>query len=214
MTRLILVRHGQSEANLLHKFAGHYNCDLTEDGKLQAEKVSKYLTANYSIDKIYSSDLIRAFNTAKPTANKLNINIAKTEQMREISAGLWEGMLFEEILSKFPNEYNVWLNNIGNAVCNDGESIRSVYERVCKEVTRICEKNDGKTVLITTHATPIRAFQTFVQKGNVEFMHEIPWVPNCSVTVCNYENGKFTFELIGFNDYLNELKSKFPSGKV
>ena len=214
MTRLILVRHGQSEANLTRRFAGHYNCDLAENGKLQAKKVCEYLTANYNIDKIYSSDLLRAYNTAKPTAEKLGIAIEKTEIMREISAGKWEGLEFDEILNNFSLDFNVWLNDIGNAVCTEGESVKALYKRVCDEIIRICNENKDKTVMITTHATPIRAFQTYVQNDDVLAMRDINWVPNCSTTVCTYENGKFAFELIGYNDYLEELKTKFPSGKV
>ena len=214
MTKLIFVRHGQSEANLTKRFAGHYNCDLTEYGKLQAQKVCEYLTANFNIDKIYSSDLLRAYNTAKPTADKLCTEIEKTSQMREIAAGKWEGLEFEEILNKYEKDYTVWLNDIGNAVCTLGESVKALYERVLKEITRICEENDGKTILITTHATPIRAFQTYVQNGDFTAMRDVTWVPNCSTTVCNYDNGKFSFEIIGFNDYLEEFKTKFPSGIV
>lgn len=214
MTKLILVRHGQSEANLTKRFAGHYNCDLTQSGKLQAEKVAEFLTANFNIDKIYSSDLLRAYNTAVPTANKLGLDIIKDTQLREISAGDWEGNEFDEILNKFPNDYNVWLNDIGNAVCTNGESVKALYERVLNEITRICKENEGKTILITTHATPIRAFQTYVQNGDFTAMRDITWVPNCSTTLCAYDNGKFSFEYIGFNDYLEELKTKFPSGKV
>ena len=214
MTKLILVRHGQSEANLTHRFAGHYNCDLTEMGHLQAQKVADYLTANYNIDKIYSSDLLRAYNTAVPTSQKLNLDIEKNTTLREISAGLWEGLLFEEIAVKYSNEFAVWNSDIANVVCNEGESVKSLYKRICSEITKICRENDGKTVLITTHATPIRAFQTFVQKGDVSFMNEVAWVPNCSATVCNYENGKFSLELIGFNDYLETIKTQFPKGAI
>ncbi len=214
MTKLILVRHGQSEANVLQCFAGNYNCNLTEYGLSQAERLSEFLYENFSIDKIYSSDLNRAYSTALPTAKKLSLDIEKNSNMREISAGLWEGMSFSDILEKYRANYEVWLTDIGNAQCNEGESVKDLYERVCREITKIAKENDGKTVLIATHATPIRVFQTYVEKGDVSFARDYQWVPNCSVTVCNYKNGKFELEQIGYNDYLKELKTKLPIGIV
>ena len=63
MTTLILVRHGQSESNLKHIFCGQTDVKLTEKGHAQAKKTAEYIIKNYKIDKIYSSDLQRAYDT-------------------------------------------------------------------------------------------------------------------------------------------------------
>ena len=75
MTRIILIRHGQSIANFIGKFAGHSDFDLTELGHRQAELAAGYLLKNEKIDKIYASDLLRAYNTAVPTAKALGLEI-------------------------------------------------------------------------------------------------------------------------------------------
>lgn len=214
MTTLILVRHGQSEANFNMYFAGQANPDLTETGHKQAEKLSKWLISNYTIDKIYSSDLLRAYNTAKPTAKKLNLSIIDNENFREINGGKWEGKKYEQLLKDYSEEYSMFINDIGNSCCTDGESVKELSIRVLNEFKKICEENPDKTVLITTHATPIRAILTVLQKGDISYAKDIPWTPNCSATVCKYENGNYTFEMIGYNDYLNDTKSEFPSGIV
>ena len=92
MTTLILIRHGQSQANITKCFAGQSDPDLTEKGKKQAEALSNWLINNYNIDSIYSSDLLRAYNTALPTAQKLKKQIIKTKQLREINAGYWQNI--------------------------------------------------------------------------------------------------------------------------
>ena len=77
MTRIILVRHGQSEANANFIFAGHSDFPLTEFGHAQAKLVAEYLAKNEKIDAIYSSDLKRAYYTAVPTSELLGIEIVK-----------------------------------------------------------------------------------------------------------------------------------------
>ena len=79
MTRLVITRHGQSIANAEYRFAGHSDFDLSEIGKAQAELTSQYICAHEKIDVIYSSDLLRAYNTAVPTAKNLGLEIIPTE---------------------------------------------------------------------------------------------------------------------------------------
>ena len=76
MTRIIFIRHGQSLANEQSRFAGHTNVPLTELGKAQAERAAEYIVKHEKIDKIYSSDLMRAHDTALPVSKltKLPIN--------------------------------------------------------------------------------------------------------------------------------------------
>ena len=136
MTRLIIVRHGESETNKQKVFTGQLDIGLSEIGKKQAELVEKYLKA-YKIDKIYSSDLKRAYDTALPTAKSKGIKIQTSKNLREIYAGKWEGMSFNNIQNEYPDTYSVWRNDIGKAVCDGGESVKELKERVEKEVSRI-----------------------------------------------------------------------------
>ena len=98
MTRLILIRHGFSMANAEDRFAGYSDFPLSDIGHEQARLAAEYLFANEKIDKIYASDLLRAYHTAPPTAEKFGLPVIKEPRLREIYAGRWEGMKFEEIL--------------------------------------------------------------------------------------------------------------------
>ena len=146
MTTLIFVRHGQSMANLQIRFAGHSDFDLSDLGKKQAALAAEFIKENYKIDKIYSSDLLRAYNTARPIAEKLGMDIIATRRFREISAGLWEGLTFDEIAERYPLEYGVWKNNFSMAKCPEGESAEDVYKRISKVVDDISTENADKTV--------------------------------------------------------------------
>lgn len=214
MTKLIFVRHGQSVANLKQVFAGQTNPDLTEQGHRQAEALSDWIAENYKIDAIYSSDLIRAYNTARPIADKLKLSITKTEKLREIYSGKWQGVSYFEIKENYPQEYSVWLSDIGNVVCPGGESFVELAERVKAEVLSIAKRHSGQTVIITTHATPIRALMAEFEKGSITLAKDVPWTSNTSVSIAECENGILKFTLVDYTDYLSDLKSKFPSGIV
>ena len=210
MTKFILVRHGQSEANKKGLFAGHSDFPLSELGLLQAEKTAEYILENHKIDIIYSSDLKRAYSTALPVSKRTGIEIIPDTRLREIYAGEWEAMKFEDIAEKFPEDRTLWKNDIANSRPTCGESVREIAARILSRLTEIGDENDGKTVLVTFHATPIRSMQALWQTGGLEYMKEINWVPNASVTVAEYENGEFTLKSIGDNAHLSELNTNLP----
>ena len=210
MTKLILIRHGESEANRHDVFAGWIDPDLQEKGVKQAECTARYIVSNYKVDMIYSSDLKRAYKTAECLAKLLDIDVIREAGLREINGGKWEGMKFDEIASAYPNEYNIWLNYIGKSACVNGETVVQLGKRVITALTQIADENDGKTVVIATHATPIRAMQSFIQSGNFDKMENISWVTNASITVLEYENNNWKIVDIGLDEHLAEMKTKLP----
>lgn len=210
MTKFLLVRHGQSLANLQERFAGHYDAPLTEHGQAQARAVGKYVAEHYDVDAIYSSDLSRAYDTARPASLLLGIDIIPEKGLREIFEGKWSGERFVDIKENFSEDFNHWRTDIGTARCTGGESTEELLFRVRATLTRIAEENDGKTVLIATHATPIRVMQTFVETGDLRAMQKIPWVTNASISEVVYSDGEWRFEAIGITDHLGDLAVSPP----
>lgn len=211
MTKIILVRHGYSVANKGNLFAGHTDVELSDIGYKQAELVSDYILANYKVDAVYTSDLQRASNTVKKVADSLNLPLQKTTAFREIFAGEWETLSFDEIAVKFPDKYAIWITNTGLARCPGGENMFELQERAFNKMLEIAKTHEGQTVVIGTHAGVIRALQCAVEKVTLESMKDITWVPNASISLLKFENGEFTPEFWGYNDYLEELKTKIPT---
>ena len=211
MTTLLLVRHGESEANRNDIFAGHFDADLENRGLKQAQKTAEYIKENYKVDKVYSSDLKRAFKTGKCIADLIGVEILPTDRLREIGAGKWDGMKFSDLQKYYKKEYDMWMNDLGNAHCPDGETVKGLGDRIMNELTRIAEENDGKTVVVATHATPIRAAQTFIQFGSFEKMKNIKWVSNASVTVLEYDNKKWSCPKVSIDEHLADLKTSLPT---
>src|SRR2546423_3227201 len=103
-TRILLIRHGQSQGNAEQRFGGHTPTPLSELGRRQAEATARAL-ATEGLTAIYASDLLRAVETAEPLAQVTDLEINKTSAFRERSVGQMEGLAFEEAAEKYPDEY-------------------------------------------------------------------------------------------------------------
>ena len=210
MTKLILVRHGQSLANADRLFAGHSDFDLSEFGKEQASMAAHYLHKRERIHAIYASDLLRAHNTAVPFAKIYGLDITDAKELREIYAGKWESLSFDQIAETCPKDFNDWMNDFSNARCTEGESVAELYERVKSYVCKIAEENDGKTILIATHATPVRAINCFAMGYGADRMADVSFCGNAALNLFIYENGKIKIEQSNINEYLGELATEVP----
>ena len=209
-TTLLFVRHGESEANGNGFFAGQLDIPLSQRGLQQAELTARYIKENYIVDTVYSSDLQRAACTALPIARECGKELIQTQQLREIFAGQWQGMCFDDLQIKHANTYGVWLRDIGNANPPDGESVADLAERIWNIVQKIAENAQGKTVVIVTHATPIRALLCRLKGLGLGEMKNVPWVSNASVTVVRYD-GSWTLAQESLDAHLAQLKTQFPA---
>ena len=164
MTNTIyIVRHGQTEWNLLGKTQGHGNSDLTPKGIEQAELLADSMT-KYPIDYIYSSDLGRAYQTAEIIGNKLNIEVEKTEALREMNFGTWEGRIIKDIIEEDPELYKMWRNE---------PTLSQIKERTDAFIKEINEKYDGKHIVLVTHSLCARIMLLSFLDSDVKNIYRI-----------------------------------------
>lgn len=209
MTTLIVIRHGQSVANEEDKFAGFSDFDLTALGKKQAELAASYIKERYTVDAVYASDLLRAYNTGLPTARAFGLEINKSEKLREVYAGRWESMKYSDISRAEGDIFQRWFNDYTNAYCPEGESVRDVCVRVWEETKEIVKKHEGQTVVIATHANPVWAIRELTQKEN-EVRTNNDLVANASISIIGYDNGEFFEIRSNITDHLGELVTALP----
>ena len=207
ITKVILVRHGQSIGNLTRRFLGHTDMDLSELGYLQAKTTANALK-NEKIDIIYSSDLKRAYNTALPHGEIHNLNVICRKNLREAYVGEWEGLLFEEITERWGREVfpGKWSNDFGNFIFPGGESIQAAGERFLNEIITICEKNKGKTILICAHAAVIRSF--WAKISNIlpdDVSSKLLFPTNASYSICHYSDDKIVPVEYSHDEHLSEV---------
>ena len=210
MTRIIMIRHGQSMANEKHIFAGHSDFDLSDFGKTQASLAAKYLLAREKIDAIYASDLLRAYNTACPIAEAFELPVIKDTGLREIYAGEWEALSFTEIAERYPEAFGVWRNDYSSARPVGGESTAEVYRRIVPHVLELAKKHDGGCILLATHATVVRAFDAYARGYSENETEKIPFYHNASINIYSYNDGRAEVVRSDITEHLGELISTLP----
>ena len=203
-TKLLLIRHGESMANANHEFVGHTDVDLSPKGMLQAEKTAEFIKENYKIDKVYASDLQRAYKTGKVVSEACGVEIISDPGLREIYAGDWEGRTRDDLMANSP-EYEIWRNDIGSCTAPNGESVKSVYERIPMRLLQIAIENEGKTIAIATHALPIRCVISKWMGLGLSGMKLFPWPYNASVTEVTFENDIFMITKAPQDKHLQDI---------
>lgn len=210
-TRFILVRHGQSLGNERKIILGHVDWDITDIGRAQAQCVARALE-NRKIDAVYSSDLMRAYNTVAPMATSRGLNITADEGLREINMGLWQGRTVADIIEEYGELFTVrWKCHFGSFCAPDGESTQDLAKRVRCSLLRIAEENPERTVLIGTHAAAIRAFWALVTGVPAEKIDElVPFPDNASYSEIDCEDGVFNPISYSVSDYLTTIATGLP----
>lgn len=207
MTRIIMVRHGQSLANATRRFAGHSDFDLSELGHIQARCAAEHLLKNEKIDVIYASDLLRAYHTATPIAEAFGLSVRKDQGLREIFAGDWEALTVDEIAEKFPEDFYKWKNNYSQSRPTGGESTKEVYGRVIPHVIDLAKKHDGETILLATHATVVRSFIAYSKGLSADQTEMLGGFPkNASISIFTYDNGQVAPIATDIVEHLSELE--------
>ncbi|MBQ8509272.1 MAG: histidine phosphatase family protein [Clostridia bacterium] len=211
MTRMIFIRHGQSMGNLEARFYGNWDGPLTDLGRAQAAKTAEYLR-DWKIDAAYGSDLCRAYETGTIIAAPHNLAVTPDKGLREIFAGEWEDRPFEELPRLYSEDFDTWLHDLWHARPTGGESVRELAERVRTEVWRIASLHDGQTVLIATHATPIRTLICEWKGEPYEKIQQLGWVGNASVSVVDYDNERHRTQLVmlGEDSFLGDMATTLP----
>lgn len=205
-TRLILVRHAEAEGNLKRIFHGWTDSQITERGHIQAKKVAERLK-DMHIDVIYSSTLKRTIQTAEYIAKAKGLPIIRTDKLKEINGGDWEGEEWSVLPEKWPKEYDTWENKPHVHRMPNGESMEEMQKRIVKEIKHIINSNKGKNICIVTHGTAIKALMCFFYKCKLEDMLSIPWHDNTAVTIVDYEDREFKVVLEGDASHLGKEHS-------
>ena len=211
MVKLILVRHGFSQGNKDGKFTGHLDVPLVDVGLTQAELVSNYILANYKVDGIYSSPMSRAAETVRKVADTLNLPIVLVQDLIELNGGDWEGVTFEDIAKRDPEFFNHWCEHKGTVRCPNGESMEDAGRRAYKALTEICENNDGKTLVIASHGGVIRSLQCLFYGIDLSNFNSTAWMPNASISIVEYDKGKFNPIKFGITEHLGDLSTNLKN---
>jgi broad specificity phosphatase PhoE len=155
MTRLIVVRHGQTECNLKEIWHGWDECGLTDEGLAQAEAAGRRL-AEEPIAAIYSSPSRRALQTAEAVAERHGLQPVAEPGLRERHAGEYEGVPMPEVERRNPTIWQDRAADYWNWRPPGGESFAEVRDRTMAVVDRLRREHEGETAALVTHMGPAR----------------------------------------------------------
>ncbi len=182
-TRILLIRHGQSEGNAEGRFGGHTATPLSPRGRRQAEATARALFAE-KLSVIYSSDLPRAVETAMPLARLTGLDVEQASAFRERSVGVMEGLTFEEAAAQHPEQYAALIRRDFEHVLLGGESYRQMLDRAVSRLDLIIKQNRGASVAVFSHTGTI-CILTLHLMGALDAPSLRPvWVAtsNCGIT--------------------------------
>jgi broad specificity phosphatase PhoE len=156
---LLLARHGETDWTREKRWQGHADPPLNERGREQARALAEKL-ADVQLDAIYSSDLLRASQTATIVADGRAIDVRLDPELRENDFGDWTGLTRDEVERRFPG--GSLLRRSGRKGWGGGESYEEMADRIIRAVDRIAATHPGERVLVVTHNGPIRAVHAHV----------------------------------------------------
>ena len=202
-SKIILIRHGESLGNEKGIFLGHTDWDLSPRGYIQAEAAAEYFR-DLKISGVYSSDLLRAYNTALPHAKLRQTSVKTDPGLREIYLGDWECCPLDVLHTL--DEYNHgWKERFGEFCPPGGEAVWDAGERMRITVEKIARENPHGTVIVASHAAAIRALYANVSgipKENLA--RELPFPENASATTLIYDGHRLRGVEYSFRGYIVE----------
>jgi len=155
MTEIYLLRHGETDWNIVKRYQGVSDVPLNNSGRLQAQVAAKKMAGlGKKFTAIYSSPQKRAYQTAQAVSEKLGLPIYQDARLREVNLGDWEGRLSIEIKQDDDEGLNRIWHQTPLAVSppgEHGESVMQVVERISAALDDIAESHPEGTVLVATH---------------------------------------------------------------
>jgi probable phosphoglycerate mutase len=203
MTRIILVRHGQTAWNREERFRGHADIPLDETGFAQAEAVAKRIAIQWKPDLIYAGPLARTIQTAEPTARYFNLPVLVEPGLIDADCGNWQGFSPDEVRAKWPAEYEKYLQSPLAFQFPGGESLEAARLRTFQRVTELSNAHPGQTVMLVSHTALNRLILLSVLGMDSSGFWKM-CQDTCAINVLEIENGSFTLSL------LNETTHPIP----
>lgn len=200
--KLYIVRHGETEWNVIKRFQGQLNTPLTEKGMEKLRKTGKKLE-NILFDEVYTSELGRTVASAEIILNEnrgyknKKRELKKLAELNEVYFGVWQGLTYEEVFLKYPEEADNYFYNVKNynAENVEAEKLEDALERFLKGINKILDSHESGNILVVTHGTVFEMFMNYVANNSIFDIDERTLMGNGDYKVFSYKDGKFQEEI-------------------
>ncbi len=206
MTRIIVVRHGQTAWNegQGERFRGRAEVELDDKGIKQAGATAARL-AQWEAAAIYSSPLKRALSTANILAEPLKLQVQPTEGLIDIDYGRWQGLSLKEAAEDDSKLYKLWLKSPHLVTFPQGESLEQVQKRVVSAVESLVPQHPGQSIVLVSHKVVCKVLFCSLLGLDTSHFWELQQDP-CAINLV--EVGENAVAIVSLNDncHLKELK--------
>lgn len=200
--KLYIVRHGETEWNVIKRFQGQLNTPLTEKGIKKLKETGKKLE-NVLFDEVYTSELGRTVASAEIILNEnrgyknKKLELKKLAELNEVYFGVWQGLTYEEVFLKYPEEANNYFYNVKNYKAEnvEAENLKDALERFLKGINKILESHKSGNILVVTHGTVFEMFMNYVANDSIFDIDERTLMGNGDYKIFSYKDGKFQEEM-------------------
>jgi probable phosphoglycerate mutase len=150
-TRIIAIRHGETAWNVDTRIQGQLDVPLNDTGRWQAQRLARALAAREPIDVVYSSDLLRAWETARAVSETTGAPVVTDEGLRERGFGVFQGKTFAEIEASLPEEALRWRKRDPFWAPEGGESLTAMRRRVVETLHTLASRHTGEQIALVAH---------------------------------------------------------------
>jgi len=152
MTRIVLIRHGQTVWNRKVRFRGQVDVELDEIGLRQAQATGQYVADRWPVTAVYSSRMQRAMQTAKAVAQAQELTTQSMEGLLDISFGEWQGLSPAEVSQRDPTLYQAWMKAPHTVHFPGGERLDIVRERALTGLEKVISRHPAETIALVSHS--------------------------------------------------------------
>jgi probable phosphoglycerate mutase len=214
VTRLLVIRHGETAWNTEARIQGHIDIPLNDKGRWQAERAAQAL-ADEPVHALYSSDLLRAHHTAQAIAQTTGLPVSLDAALRERHFGRLEGKTPDEVAAQWPAEASRWRERDPSYGPEGGESLNEFYARCVEALTRLADQHMGQTIAVVAHGGVLDCFYRVANRVPLEAPRT--WkINNASINRLLYTPEGFSMLAWGDDRHMDDATSmdEATDGKV
>lgn len=200
LTRICFVRHGETDWNIELRMQGYIDLALNAKGEAQALAAGRHFSGVQAV-ALYSSDLLRARQTAQPISEALRLPMVLCPELRERHFGRCEGLTFEEIADKFPEDAYAIRHRDPDYVSLGGESRRQHQSRILGCIDGLVREHPGQTIVVVTHGGVLDVIYRRVRDLPPEAPRDYP-IPNVGINWVSVDGENWLIESWGETAHL------------
>ena len=200
-TRVLMLRHGQTQRSAQGRYSGRADLPLTELGERQAAAAAARLSSAPGVAAVISSPMLRARQTAKPVADALGVPLQVRDEWMEADFGAWEGLTFTEAQARDPDLHTRWLTDTSVSPPG-GESIDAVHRRVRRALDELITEYGAASLIVVSHVTPIKTLLRIALDAGPSLLHRLH-LDIASLSIADfYPEGPATVTLVNDTSHL------------